>query len=228
MKKTNIKHRLYPLLFVMLQLFLMTACSEATETKNSISDISATAPPQDKDLQVATFAGGCFWCTEAVFERVEGVEKVISGYAGGPEKDPTYKEVSAGKTGHAESIQVYYHPKQVSYQELLEIFFATHDPTTLNRQGPDVGKQYRSAIFYHSDQQKKLAQEYMQKLEQEKRFPNPVVTQLQPFKKFYPAENYHQDYYKLNPQDSYVVSVARPKIRKFEKEFKEKLKSEYR
>ncbi|CAN5901766.1 peptide-methionine (S)-S-oxide reductase MsrA [soil metagenome] len=210
-------------LFLFLTAFLFLACAEGNSRQVS-TPVPTPEELQADGLEVATFAGGCFWCTEAVFERVKGVSRVVSGYTGGPEKNPTYEQVSYGRTGHAEGVQIFYDPQQITYPELLEIFFATHDPTTLNRQGPDVGKQYRSAIFYHNQQQKERIEAYIRQLKQNKTFRDPVVTEIKLFKVFYNAEDYHQDYYLNNPNDRYVLGVARPKVVKFEKEFKEKLK----
>lgn len=175
-------------------------------------------------LEVATFGTGCFWCTEAVFQNVEGVEKVESGYSGGKVKDPTYKEVCSGLTGHAEVIQLTYDPKKISFDELLEIFWKTHDPTTLNRQGADVGTQYRSAIFYHNEEQRQLAEKYKQELDKSGAFSDPIVTEITPFSVFYKAENYHQNYYNLNGDAPYCSFVIQPKVEKFKKVFKDKLK----
>ncbi len=175
-------------------------------------------------LQTATFGGGCFWCVEAVFEELNGVTSVVSGYAGGHKENPTYKEVCDGTTGHAEVCQIQYDPKIVSYAELLEVFWKTHDPTTLNRQGNDVGTQYRSVIYYHNDEQKQLAEGYKKKLDEEKIWPNPIVTEIEPLPKFYPAENYHQDYYSENGNQPYCSFVITPKLEKFRKVFKDKLK----
>jgi peptide-methionine (S)-S-oxide reductase len=175
-------------------------------------------------MEIATFASGCFWCTEAVFQRIKGVEKVVSGYAGGHVDNPTYREVCGGDTGHAEALQVQYDPKQVSYAELLEIFWKTHDPTTLNRQGNDVGPQYRSAIFYHNEEQKKMAEEYKNKLDAARIWDDPIVTEITPFTNFYPAEDYHQNYYNDNPNQGYCAFVIRPKVEKLQKVFREKLK----
>jgi len=177
-------------------------------------------------LQLATFASGCFWCTEAIFQNVDGVEKVVSGYMGGKVKNPTYKEVCTGQTGHAEVIQLTYDPKKVSYDELLEIFWKTHDPTTLNRQGADVGTQYRSAIFYHNDDQKQLAEKYKKKLTEAEVFDQPIVTEITTASVFYKAEDYHQNYYNLNGDAPYCSMVIQPKVEKFKKVFKEKLKNQ--
>ncbi len=175
-------------------------------------------------LQTATFGGGCFWCTEAVFLEVRGVESVVSGYAGGHVKNPTYEQVCGAKTGHAEVIQIEYDPDQVSYEDLLEIFFQTHDPTTPDRQGNDVGPQYRSAIFYHTDEQKQAAESFIQKLNDSGAFPAKIVTEVTPINNYYPAENYHQDYWANNPANPYCQMVVRPKVDKFRKQFAERLK----
>ncbi len=177
---------------------------------------------------VATFAGGCFWCTEAAFERIEGVVDVISGYSGGQEEYPTYEQVGAGRTSHAEAIQIYFDPAVVSFETLLDVFFVAHDPTQLNRQGPDVGKQYRSAIFYHDETQKQAAETAMKKLGDSGKFSNPIVTELAPYKEFWTAEGYHQDYYPNHPENPYVQRVSRPKVEKVEKVFKDILKKEYK
>lgn len=177
-----------------------------------------------KDYKKATFAGGCFWCTEAVFDQVKGVKSVVSGYSGGHIKNPAYREVTSGRTGHAEAIQLTFDPGEISFIELLEIFFSTHDPTTVNRQGADVGTQYRSAIFYHSEDQKFAAEEIIAELEKENIYPNPIVTEVTEFSNFYPAEDYHQEYYINNPDQGYCRIVIQPKLEKFEKVFKDKLK----
>ncbi len=178
--------------------------------------------------EVATFAGGCFWCTEAAFERIEGVADVISGYAGGKEAYPTYEAVSNRQTGHAESIQIYYDPQVVSFQTLLEVFFVAHDPTQLNRQGPDVGPQYRSEVFYHDAGQRQQTEVYIEKLDASGKFSRPVVTRLSPYQEFWVAEGYHQDYYEHHPENAYVQRISRPKVEKVEKEFSAILKDEYR
>lgn len=175
-------------------------------------------------VQVATFAGGCFWCTEAVFLEVKGVEKIVSGFTGGFVKNPAYREVCNETTGHAEGIQITFNPKEVAYEDLLEIFFATHDPTTLNKQGADVGTQYRSAIFYHSKEQKEKAEKYIQLIEKEKLYANPIVTQVEEAGVFYLAEDYHQNYYNQNKEQGYCQYVIAPKLDKLRKYYKSKLK----
>lgn len=179
----------------------------------------------DPKLQIATFGSGCFWCTEAFFQDVDGVEKVVSGYMGGQVKNPTYKEVCSGLTGHAEVLQVTFNPEEVGYDELLEIFWKTHDPTTVNRQGNDVGTQYRSAIFYHNDEQKQMADRYKEQLNAAEAFDQPIVTEITPASVFYKAEDYHQNYYNLNGDAPYCAYVIKPKVEKFKKVFKEKLKN---
>jgi peptide-methionine (S)-S-oxide reductase len=176
-------------------------------------------------LEKATFAAGCFWCVEAVFQDVKGVESVVSGYTGGKKTDPTYEEVSSGMTGHAEALQITFDPAVVSYRELLEIFWHTHDPTTLNRQGPDAGTQYRSAVFYHTEEQRKTAEEVKRALEAEKVWPLPIVTEIVPAAVFYPAEDYHQNYFKNNPNQMYCVLTINPKVRKFRIAYRAKLKN---
>lgn len=206
-------------------LFVGTSCGQ--EKKTNITS-STTTMNQDStipaSLELATFGSGCFWCTEAVFQQVKGVYKVQSGYTGGKVKNPTYKEVCSGLTGHAEVIQLSYDSTQVSYDELLEIFWMTHDPTTLNRQGADTGTQYRSVIYYHNLQQKELALAYKTKLDQEGIYSNPIVTEISPADVFYKAEDYHQNYYNLNGDAPYCSYVITPKLEKFKKVFKNKLK----
>lgn len=176
-------------------------------------------------LEKATLGGGCFWCLEPVYEDLVGVEDVEVGYAGGDVPDPSYKAVSTGTTGHAEVAQITFDPEKISFRELLEVFFTIHDPTTLNRQGADVGTQYRSAIFYHSDEQKRVAGDVIDSIDAESIWGRPIVTEVSPLEAYYPAEDYHQEYYENNPGQPYCQAVIRPKIEKFEKTFKEKRKS---
>ncbi len=175
-------------------------------------------------LAEATFGGGCFWCTEAYFLELKGVEKVVSGYSGGQVENPTYEQVCTGLTGHAEVIHITYDPAVVPFETLLEVFWKTHDPTTLNRQGADVGTQYRSVIFYHDETQRKLAEEYKAKIDASGAFRDPLVTEISPFTKFYPAEKYHQNYFALNPRDRYCRAVLVPKLKKFRAVFEDELK----
>ena len=171
-------------------------------------------------MEVATFAGGCFWCTEAVFLEIKGVEKVVSGYIGGKTVNPTYKDICTGETGHAEAIQITFNPNEVAYEDLLEVFFGTHDPTTLNRQGADVGTQYRSEIFYHSEAQKTKAENYIQLLEKEKLYDKKIVTKVSSATVFYPAEDYHKNYYNQNSSQGYCQMVIAPKLEKLRKYYK--------
>ena len=176
------------------------------------------------EMQVATLGSGCFWCTEAFFLKLKGVESVESGYSGGKVKNPTYREICTGMTGHAEVVQVKFNPKEISYEDILEVFWNTHDPTTLNKQGADEGTQYRSVIFYHNDDQKKVAEQYKIQLDKSGTFKNPIVTEITPLSIFYPAEDYHQNYYALNPNQGYCQYVIRPKVEKFNKQYSAKLK----
>lgn len=178
----------------------------------------------ERKLKKATLAGGCFWCTEAVFQRLEGVEKVVSGFTGGSIKNPAYREIITGRTGHAEAIEIEYDPEKISFQDLLLVFFATHDPTTLNRQQNDVGTQYRSAIFYHDEEQRQIAEEVIAMLDQEKTFENPVVTEVTEASPFYIAETEHQDFYNQHRQQPYCQYIIDPKITKLNKLFSDKLK----
>lgn len=180
---------------------------------------------EPNELKTITFGAGCFWCTEAVFLNVNGVTKVVSGYSGGKVKNPSYREVCTGSTGHAEVTQITYNPKVVPYEDLLEVFWNTHDPTTLNKQGADEGTQYRSVVFYTNEEEKKVAQAYKKQLEASRVYPNPIVTEISPLINFYPAEDYHQNYYELNPNQGYCQYVIRPKVDKFKKQFKSKLKA---
>jgi peptide-methionine (S)-S-oxide reductase len=181
----------------------------------------ADAPP---GLAKATFASGCFWCSEALFQQLKGVKSVVSGYSGGTAKNPKYEEISTGMTGHAESIQVTYDASVITYPELLEVFWKTHDPTTKDRQGADIGTQYRSVIFYHNDEQKKLAEEYKKKLDASGAFGSPIVTEIVPFTEFYRAEDIHQNFYASHSRQSYCVFVIGPKLDKLKEVFRDKLK----
>ena len=206
-------------------LTLITISCQSKEKEQLISEVKEPVKMEvEKGLEVATFGGGCFWCTEAIFLELDGVKKVESGYIGGKTPNPTYEEVSTGTTGHAEATQITFDPSKISFGELLEIFFATHDPTTLNRQGADVGTQYRSEVFYHSDEQKKIAEDYIKLLDSQNTFGKPVVTKVSPATKFYVAEDYHQNYYARNIEKSYCSYVITPKVEKVRKQYSEKLK----
>lgn len=206
-------------LIIIVCSFYSQFCLAQTKTINQ----SKTMTEKVK-LETATFGTGCFWCTEAVFQQLEGVVKVTSGYSGGTVEAPTYKQVCTGTTGHAECLQIQYNPSKISFDELLEVFWQVHDPTTLNRQGNDVGTQYRSVVFYHDANQKAKVQKYATELNKSGAFANPIVTKLEPLVKFYPAEDYHQNYFNLNGSESYCQFVIKPKVEKFEKVFKSKLK----
>jgi len=179
---------------------------------------------ESRRVETATLAGGCFWCTEAVFDELEGVLEVVPGYAGGHVPNPTYEQVCTGTTGHAEAVQITFDPDRISYRELLEVFFSVHDPTTLNRQGPDVGHQYRSAIFTHSPEQDQVARRVIAELERQRVWPDPIVTEVVPFTNFYPAEDYHRDYYRRHPDQAYCAAVIAPKLEKFRKRHAARLK----
>ncbi|WP_442902354.1 peptide-methionine (S)-S-oxide reductase MsrA [Flavobacterium sp.] len=206
-------------------LVMQISCNSQERRSNFLKVEEPVAMNVEKGMELATFAGGCFWCTEAVFLEIKGVQKVVPGYIGGVSPNPTYRDICTGMTGHAEAIQITFDPNIVSYGELLEIFFATHDPTTLNRQGNDEGTQYRSEVFYYNDSQKQLTEEYIALMTREKTFKNPIVTRVSPASVFYVAEDYHHNYYNLNKTQSYCSFVITPKIEKLNKNFKSKLKN---
>lgn len=181
-----------------------------------------------KNLEKATLGAGCFWCVEAVFDDLIGVEDVVSGYSGGHTENPTYHQVCAGITGHAEVVQIKFDPNELSFGDLLRVFFTVHDPTTLNRQGNDIGTSYRSAIFYHSDEQKRIAEEVIKEITDEGIYDNPIVTEITPFDQFYAGEDYHQEYFANNPNQPYCSAVVAPKVAKFRKKFANRLKSDKR
>lgn len=203
-------------------LFFFSCQTQGNNSNNA--NKAVTKEINYQKLDTATFAGGCFWCVEASFEQIQGVAEAVSGYAGGKKSTADYRLVSSGRTGHAEAVQVYYDPSVIDYETLLEIFFTAHDPTQLNRQGPDVGPQYRSEIFYHNETQKSLAEAKMKQLAPS--FSEPIVTKLSRLDAFYIAEEYHQDYEEKHPNNSYIVNVSRPKIKKVAKKFKERLKNQ--
>jgi peptide-methionine (S)-S-oxide reductase len=210
----------------LVTLATLFSCAQKQKTKKDISKnmTTNTNGSVNTATDTATFGTGCFWCTEAIFQQLDGVVSATSGYSGGQINNPTYKEVCTGNTGHAEVIQVVYDPAKVTFDELLEVFWQTHDPTTLNRQGNDVGTQYRSVIFYHNNEQKEKAEKYKVELDKSGAFNNPIVTEISPYSKFYAAEDYHQDYFNQNGGEPYCNIVIRPKVEKFKKVFKDKLK----
>ncbi|NJB72386.1 peptide-methionine (S)-S-oxide reductase [Saonia flava] len=212
---------------LLLTIITSINCKPKEAEKNKISvKIDRTVAFNLQEYETAYFASGCFWCVEAVFESVEGVTEVISGYSGGTEEYPTYEEVGYGRTTHAEAVEVYYDPKIISFKTLVQVFFGSHDPTTLNRQGPDRGTQYRSIAFYKNDEEKKIIEEYIGKLTADKVYDDPIITQVVPFRVFYNAEDYHQDYEKRHPNNPYIRNVSIPRLKKFQKKFPMLLKKE--
>ena len=206
-------------------MILLYSCIQ-TQSNKKIEHTNLTRNPMDTIIiDTATFGAGCFWCVEAIFQDTKGVQKVVSGYSGGAIKNPSYKEVCMGITGHAEVCQIYYNPKEISYDELLEIFWQTHDPTTLNQQGNDIGSQYRSVIFYHNEKQKIKAEEYKKELNTSNAFEKPIVTEISTYTNFYPTKDYHQNYYTQNGSKPYCQYLIKPKLEKFKKIFATKLKT---
>jgi len=215
-----------------------TAVIALAATSSSVAQTPLSKSPISKTREVAvnmkaevkeavvTLAGGCFWCTEAVYEQMQGINDVVSGYIGGSMKNPDYNSVCTGTTGHAEAVEIYYDPSITTYEEILDVFFKTHDPTTLNRQGADSGTQYRSAIFFHDEAEKQLASTYIAKLNAKGEFNAPIVTKLEAASEFYPAEEYHQDYFRKNPNAGYCQAVVKNKVRKFQRTFGDKVKKE--
>ncbi|WP_420602468.1 peptide-methionine (S)-S-oxide reductase MsrA [Flagellimonas sp.] len=219
------------ILVLLISLTSMGCQSRKAPTQPVVAqqDIIEEASLQSPDLQeyeTAYFASGCFWCVEAVFESVKGVKEVYSGYSGGKEKDPTYEQVAYGRTGHAEAVEVYYDPKEISFTKLVQVFFGSHDPTSLNRQGPDRGAQYRSIAFYKNEGEKKVITSYIALLESKKAYDRPIVTQVVQFDTFYKAEDYHQDFERRNPNNSYIRNVSIPRLNRFKENFKSYLKEE--
>ncbi|MHA7864440.1 peptide-methionine (S)-S-oxide reductase MsrA [Flagellimonas marinaquae] len=222
--------------FLILLLLASISCQPKNKSnKEEVAQKESSEPQleakltaeQLQDYETAYFASGCFWCVEAIFESVKGVKEVYSGYAGGTEKNPTYEEVSYGRTTHAEAVKIFYDPKVISFTQLVQVFFGSHDPTTLNRQGPDRGAQYRSIAFYKNEKEKKIIQDYMDKLEAENVYGNrPIVTEVKAFDTFYMAEEYHQDYEKRNPNNSYVRNVSIPRLNRFKENFPSYLKED--
>jgi len=213
-------------------LLLLASCAEPpaeaqqTNAPPGVRSTAGAAPANGQGLATATFAGGCFWCTEEVFEEVKGVNAVVSGYSGGREANPTYEQVGRGETGHAEAVEVYYDPKEVSFATLVEVFFrAAHDPTTRNRQGPDAGAQYRSVAFYRTEEEKKTIEDAIARVNASRQYDRPVVTQVVAFQRFWPAEGYHQGYFRLHPESEYVQRVSTPKVEAFRRKFPKLLKS---
>ena len=222
--------RLLKMTLLLLAILVSSNCQSKIKEnkKKETSDHrveSVVYSPQDlKDYETAYFASGCFWCVEAVFESVKGVKEVISGYSGGSERNPTYEQVGRGLTTHAEAVEVYYDPKEISFTELVQVFFGSHDPTSLYRQGPDRGPQYRSIAFYENDNEKKIIENYINALREQKVYNAPIVTEVTKFEKFYDAEDYHQDYERKNPNNSYIRNVSVPRLERFKTNFPKYLK----
>lgn len=213
------------LLSTLLMAMVVVSCSKAQQSNENKTETEKVAMNSEK-LEQATFGAGCFWCVEAVFEEVKGVKSVVAGYAGGDVKDPTYREVSSGTTGHAEVTRITYDPSVVTYDQLLTVLWHTHNPTTKNRQGADVGPQYRSVIFYHDDEQKATAEKSLKETDASGLWEDPIVTKIEPLTNYSEAENYHQDYYENNPNAGYCQVVIAPKLKKFRKEFSDMLKDD--
>lgn len=206
--------------------FLIAACTlSSPKPIDNVHTVNETTYPIVQGHETAYFASGCFWCVEAVYEQIEGVTEAVSGYSGGETKNPNYSQVISGKTGHAESIKVIYDPSVVSFKTLVEVFFGTHDPTTLNRQGPDKGTQYRSVAFYKNTNEKKIIEETIKKLNAAKRYKNPIVTEVKKFEAFYQAEDYHQDFEENNPNHPYIKAISKPRVSRFLQAYPELVKA---
>ena len=217
------------MLLVLFSLGAMACQPQVKKEAKKETEVAAVIKPSAQELQnyeTAYFASGCFWCVEAIFESVKGVKEVVSGYSGGPEADPSYEQVAYGRTGHAEAVEVYYDPKEISFFQLIQVFFGSHDPTSLNRQGPDSGAQYRSIAFFKNEKQKKVIDSYIKALEDNQVYDRPIVTQVVPFKVFYKAEEYHQDYERKNPNNGYIQNVSIPRLNRFKMNFPEYLKDD--
>ena len=218
--------RLLQITLFSILVFTAISCQSKTKSHQKIETIAEVTPGELQKYETAYFASGCFWCVEAVFESVKGVKEVVSGYSGGKEKNPTYEDVGYGRTTHAEAVEVYYDPTVISFETLVKVFFGSHDPTTLNRQGPDKGAQYRSIAFYKNDSEKKIINDYISQLQKEKIYSAPIVTEVKPFSIFYDAEDNHQDYEKNNPNNSYIRNVSVPRLKRFQAKFPELLKDQ--
>ena len=209
-------------LYLIVVIAMLSGCYEVQKSNEKIDSI--TEEIQNSELKTAYFASGCFWCVEAIFESVKGVDEVVSGYAGGSEKNPTYNQVAAGRTSHAEAVKVFYDPNKVSFLQLLDVYYGSHDPTALNYQGPDYGSQYRSIAFYQNETEKSLIDEYIKALEASGVYKKPIVTEVLPFTIFYEAEEYHQDFERKNPNNRYILNVSVPRLKRFQRLFPELLK----
>ncbi|WP_235298315.1 peptide-methionine (S)-S-oxide reductase MsrA [Portibacter marinus] len=217
--------KIYRILLPFILTMGLLSCNTQTAVKSAKQEKSSIEKPED--LETAYFASGCFWCVEAIFESVKGVGEVVSGYSGGEASNATYPEVSAGRTDHAEAVEVFYDPEVVSYETLLKVFFGSHDPTTLNQQGPDKGRQYRSAIFYQNEEEKAAIDQYIAMLKEKNVFDGPITTEVVPFEAFYDAEEYHQDFERKNPNQSYIRAVSIPRLKRFQSKYPELLKENH-
>ena len=222
--------KVFKIVFLVVSIFFSSHCESNTKKKNQRSSEAQNqikVKLSQKELQkyeVAYFASGCFWCVEAIYEDVIGVKEVISGYSGGTENNPTYEQVGRGLTSHAEAVKVYYDPKAVDFETLVKVFFGSHDPTTLNRQGPDHGAQYRSIAFYTNENEKRIIEDYITQLTENRVYNSPIVTQVEKFVKFYDAEDYHQDYERLNPNNPYIINISIPRYKRFQAKYPELMK----
>lgn len=222
--------KVFKIVFLVVSIMFSTHCESNTKKKEQVGSEAQNQQKVEltkKELQkyeVAYFASGCFWCVEAIYEDIIGVKEVISGYSGGTEKNPTYEQVGRGLTSHAEAVEVYYDPKEVDFATLVKVFFGSHDPTTLNKQGPDHGAQYRSIAFYTNENEKKIIEDYIAQLTKEKVYDSPIVTQVEKFVKFYDAEDYHQDYERLNPNNPYIINISVPRYKRFQAKYPELMK----
>ncbi|WP_150450842.1 peptide-methionine (S)-S-oxide reductase MsrA [Arenibacter lacus] len=225
MRKNRIYRKKVQLTLLFLLGLISLNCLSVEKSETKTKKIAVTTPQNLQELDTAYFASGCFWCVEAIFEELSGVKEAVSGYAGGKEVDPSYKAVANGLTSHAETVAVYYDPKRISFQTLVTVFFGSHDPTTLNRQGPDHGPQYRSIAFYKTEKEKKIITDHIATLTEQKVYRSPIVTEVSPFTIFYQAEEYHQDYKKKHPNNPYIQNVSIPRLRKFQKKFPHLLKT---
>ncbi len=223
LKEVNLKNVIVEVAMIIM-LFSILSCAQAQKENKKVNKRTTNQMINTENLETVTLGSGCFWCTEAIFENLRGVATVESGYAGGHVDNPTYRQVCDGTTGHAEVIQLTFDPELITFDEILEVFWQTHDPTTLNRQGADVGTQYRSVVFYHNEKQKELAEKYKKQLDAEGVWSDPIVTEISPLSNYYKAEDYHQEYFRLNGSQPYCSFVVRPKVEKFKKIFKDKLK----
>lgn len=218
--------KIFKITFLLLVTLFTVSCNSNNKENKNTANLTSTTTQDLSKYETAYFASGCFWCVEAIFESVEGVKEAVSGYSGGKEKNPSYEDVGYGRTSHTEAVKVYYDPKIISYKTLVKVYFGSHDPTTVNGQGPDMGKQYRSVAFYKNNEEKKIIEDYMARLINEKVYAKPLATEVTKFSVFYDAEDYHQDYEKNNPNNSYIRAVSVPRLKRFQEKYPELLKKD--